>query len=89
MDKKCSKCGEIKPIDLFQTDNTKPDKHRPECKSCSNKPRSFYEKVDKKVCQRCKVEKKIEDKYYLKKGLVGLLNYINAKGSTDQKVYGK
>ncbi|MFA6989784.1 MAG: hypothetical protein WC197_06925 [Candidatus Gastranaerophilaceae bacterium] len=36
-----------------------------------------------------KVEKKIEDKYYLKKGLVGLLNYINAKGSTDQKVYGK
>jgi len=61
MDKKCSKCGEIKPIDLFQTDNTKPDKHRPECKSCSNKPRSFYEKVDKKVCQRCKVEKKIED----------------------------
>jgi hypothetical protein len=34
-----------------------------------------------------KVEKKIEEDHYLKKGLAGLINFVNAKSPIEQKVY--
>lgn len=34
--KKCTRCGEIKPLGLFPLDKTKPDGHRPQCRACHN-----------------------------------------------------
>lgn len=36
-EKKCPKCGEIKPLDAYGTDRTRPDGLAPWCKLCKNK----------------------------------------------------
>jgi hypothetical protein len=36
MKKKCTKCGEVKPLTLFPNDKSKKDGHHPWCKKCTN-----------------------------------------------------
>lgn len=36
MDKKCSKCGEVKPIEMFHNDKNGRDGHKNYCKSCQS-----------------------------------------------------
>jgi hypothetical protein len=35
MEKKCAKCGEVKPLDLFSNNKTKKDGKQSQCKKCS------------------------------------------------------
>ena len=36
MKKKCTKCGEVKPLTLFPKDKNKKDGHHPWCRKCNN-----------------------------------------------------
>jgi len=47
MKKKCTKCGEVKPLTLFSNDKTRKDGHHPWCKKCLNNEMHKYRNTER------------------------------------------
>ncbi len=60
--KRCSRCGETKPLDDFYRDNKAKDQHGAWCKSCSNKYRQTLRE------KRGDIEKLVTHERYLRLG---------------------
>lgn len=41
-EKRCTKCGEVKPLSKFYALATRPDGHRSQCKACSDAAKALY-----------------------------------------------
>lgn len=56
-EKRCSACLDIKPITDFYSDNTLPDKHRPQCKLCETKKRRArkFRRPSNCMCEYCHI----------------------------------
>ena len=73
--KKCSKCGETKPLDEFHKDKNMPDGLKYACKSCvAGYNRTLHEKMGRGVpmskhCHLCN-ETKISSEFYKKKSSI-------------------
>lgn len=84
MTKTCTKCNEIKDIDLFPNDKTKKDGKRPQCKVCVAKDRKVYNEKNKEKLRQYHKEyhKKNKDKLseYHK-------DYLNNGGREVRKKY--
>jgi hypothetical protein len=46
--KRCKKCGETKPLELFYADKACRDGRRPECKACTSAARRVYYRANRK-----------------------------------------
>lgn len=82
--KKCSTCGEVKPINEFYKQRDRKDGLSPRCKCCKNKKqKEYYEKHFKKIKEYNKKWKKEHRKELskYKRHVVALLkdSYIQAK----------
>lgn len=54
-EKKCSMCNIIKPLERFYHDNRATDKHRSECKLCTDKKdREYYKKNKERKLKSCR-----------------------------------
>jgi len=47
MKKKCTKCGEVKPLTVFHKDKNGKDGYRCSCKKCTNAQITMYKKTEK------------------------------------------
>ncbi len=62
MEKKCSKCKNVKDLNLFYKDSSSLDGYRTNCKDCQNKSRDTWAKNNKeKLAQMAKVYRQRED----------------------------
>jgi len=76
--KRCSKCGELKPLDEFYKNATSSDGHDWKCKSCANKYHKLYSKTNS---AKVKVTKdKYVDKYPHRKRASGTLSTHKQRG---------
>jgi len=73
--KKCTKCGEQKPIDKFHKNSLQKDGHETRCKLCTkehNLARSNSPSKGPKACSSCKVTKPFSEFYIRKASSDGL-----------------
>jgi len=90
-DKLCSKCGTVKALDKFYTDNSKKDKKCSWCKDCCKKTNYYANNKDKVLAQQRKryreniVEerKKKREQYYKHKGK--RTEYVRAYRKANRK----
>lgn len=85
MSKRCSKCGEVKPLDEFFRNRKARDGRHSSCKVCSyateratRRPKSYPVSVESKHCARCDEVKPAAEFTPLRSALDGLYSYCKA-----------
>jgi hypothetical protein len=97
MEKKCTKCKEVKSLDEFCKDKSKKSGKSSRCKTCY---KLYYEKnikkdneeytleiPNEKICNKCKVVKILDSFYNNKKGKYGKNPTCKLCNTAHQKVY--